>query len=81
MTGSKRTITQRIKLIVKHPKTALYAVICLVLVAAIAVGCTFTGANAPEDPDTPTETTLEETEITEEIEDIESGKIEYKHPI
>ena len=49
MTGSKRTITQRIKLIVKHPKTALYAVICLVLVAAIAVGCTFTGAKPPEE--------------------------------
>ena len=48
MTGSKRTITQRIKLIAKHPKTALYAVICLVLVAAIAVGCTFTGKKQAE---------------------------------
>jgi len=48
MTGSKRTITQRIKLIAKHPQTALYAVICLVLVAAIAVGCTFTGKKQAE---------------------------------
>ena len=57
MTGSKKTITQRIKLIAKHPKTAAFAIICVVLVAAIAVGCTFTGANQPA----PEEATQEET--------------------
>ena len=68
MTGSKKIITQRIKLIAKHPKTAVSAAICLILVAAIAVGCTFTGANqpapeetTPEEATAPEETTPEET--------------------
>lgn len=61
MTGSKRTITQRIKLIAKHPKTALYAAICLILVAAIAVVCTFTGANPEEN----TTLTVEKVVITD----------------
>lgn len=60
MTGSKKTITQRIKLIAKHPKTAVYAIICLVLVAVIAVGCTFTGANSSEEETETTFTTPKE---------------------
>ena len=59
MTGSKKAITHRIKLIAKHPKTAAFAIICVVLVAAIAVGCTFTGANQPA----PEEATQEETTL------------------
>ncbi len=71
MTGSKKTLTQRIKLIAKHPKTALYAAVCLVLVAAIAVGCTFTGAkikneSVPPIESTPIETEQDVTEILEE---------------
>lgn len=59
MTGSKKTIKQRISLIAKHPKTAVYAAICLVLVAAIAVGCTFTGAKkAASTPKEATQSTL-----------------------
>lgn len=54
MTGSGRTIKERIKLIVKKPKTAIITLIAIVLVIAIAVGCTFTGAK-PEEPDTDTE--------------------------
>lgn len=65
MTGSKKTITQRIKLIAKHPKTAAFAIICVVLVAAIAVGCTFTGAKSSEELDASTETTPEEIETPE----------------
>ena len=76
MTGSKKTIKNRIKLIVKHPKTALYAVICLVLIAAIAVGCTFTGAKAPQEAETTLkeaeESVLEET--TDESESNEATK-------
>ena len=60
MTGSKKALTHRVRLIARHPRTALYAVICLVLVAAIAVGCTFTGAKEPL-ANAPGETTLEET--------------------
>ena len=44
MTGSGRSIKERIALIVKKPKTALYTMITVVIIAAVAVGCTFTGA-------------------------------------
>ena len=56
MTGSKRELTQRIDMIVKHQKTALPILACAVLVAVAAVGCTFTGAeqgtayNISQDP-------------------------------
>ncbi|MBO2527382.1 MAG: hypothetical protein CW335_04270 [Clostridiales bacterium] len=45
MTGSGRNIKERIRLIVKKPRTAAYTLIALLLIAAITVGCTFTGAN------------------------------------
>lgn len=50
MTGSGRSIQERIALIVKKPKMALYTAIAVVAIAALAVGCTFTGA---KDGDTP----------------------------
>ena len=49
MTGSGRTIKERIRLIVKKPKTAVITLIAIVLVIAIAVGCTFTGAKPEEE--------------------------------
>ena len=42
MTGSG--IKERIALLAKHPKTAAYTLAAVLLVAAAAVGCTFTGA-------------------------------------
>lgn len=44
MTGSKKSIKERIVLIAKKPKMAVYTLIAVILIAAIAVGCTFTGA-------------------------------------
>lgn len=44
MTGSKNSIKERIMLIVKKPKTAIYTLVAVLLIAAVAVGCTFTGA-------------------------------------
>lgn len=44
MTGSGRSIKERIALIVKKPKMAVYTLVAVILIAAIAVGCTFTGA-------------------------------------
>lgn len=49
MLGTKKTLKERIALIAKKPKTALYTLIACVLVAAIAVGCTFTGAPKSEE--------------------------------
>ena len=42
MTGSG--IKERIVLLAKRPKTALYTLIAVVLIAAVTVSCTFTGA-------------------------------------
>ncbi len=47
MTGSHRGIRERIRLIAQKPKTALAALFAVLLIAAIAVGCTFTGAKTP----------------------------------
>ncbi len=43
MTGSKKGIKERIILIAKKPKMAVYTLVAVLLVAAIAVGCTFSG--------------------------------------
>ena len=44
MTTGKDGIRERILLIAKKPRTAAYALVLVILVAAVAVGCTFTGA-------------------------------------
>lgn len=47
MTGSGKSIKERIALIAKKPKMAVYTLIAVLVIAAIAVGCTFTGAKDP----------------------------------
>ena len=44
MTGSKSSIKERIVLIAKKPKTAVYTLIAVIAITAIVVGITFTGA-------------------------------------
>ena len=44
MTGSGKGIKERIVLLAKRPRTAVYTLAAVVLIAAVAVGCTFTGA-------------------------------------
>ena len=75
MTGSAKGLKQRISMIVKRPKMAIYALICLILVASIAIGCTFTGGKKPakQTGDDPVETT-ESTESTKPSENTESTK-------
>lgn len=51
MTGSKRRVRERVRLITRRPKTVLAVVLALVLVLGTAVGCTFTGA--PEESPEP----------------------------
>lgn len=43
MTGSKKSIKERIVLIARKPKMKLYTLIAVILIAVIAAGCTFTG--------------------------------------
>lgn len=45
MTGGKSSIRERITLIARKPKTAIYTLIAVILIAAVAAGCTFTGAS------------------------------------
>lgn len=53
MQGSKKALNERVSLIAKGPRTAQYTLIVCVLVSAIAVGCTFTGAQAADPTDDP----------------------------
>lgn len=63
MTGSGRTIKERILRIAKKPKMTIPVLVAVLLAAAILVGCTFTGAakktdnfsSEPEAPDIKTE--------------------------
>ena len=50
MTGSGKSIKERIALIVKKPKMALYTMIAVLVITAVAVGCTFTGAKESDTP-------------------------------
>jgi beta-lactamase regulating signal transducer with metallopeptidase domain len=44
VTGSGRGLRERIKLIAKKPRTTALALVLVILLSALAVGCTFTGA-------------------------------------
>ena len=44
MTGSGKVIKERIALIVKKPKMALYTLVAVLAITAVAIVCTFTGA-------------------------------------
>lgn len=51
MTGSKKSIRERVTFIARCPKNLTLAALAVVLVTAVAVGCTFTGADKPtEEP-------------------------------
>lgn len=44
MTGGRRRVRERVRLIARKPKTVIAVALALVLVLGAAVGCTFTGA-------------------------------------
>lgn len=50
MVSDKKALKERILRIAKHPQTAVCALIAIVLVALVAVGCTFTGAEHSKEP-------------------------------
>lgn len=49
MTGSKKSLRERITLIAKRPKMAVYTLIAALLVVTVAAGCTFTGGTENEE--------------------------------
>ena len=78
MTGSAKGLKQRIHMIVKRPKMAVYALICLILVASVTIGCTFTGGKKP---DKQTGDPMETTESTENTEPTDSKKDTPTQPV
>ena len=50
MTGSKKSLRERITLIAKRPKMALYTLLAALLIVAITAGCTFTGSKKSAGP-------------------------------
>ena len=46
MIAGKRSVKERLNMIVKNPKTMIPAIIAVLLIVAICIGCTFTGAKA-----------------------------------
>ena len=73
MTTGKGGLKERIMLIAKKPKMALYTLLIVLLAAAVAVGCTFTGAKA-EKPETETEDRCARGEILDKNGEILVGK-------
>lgn len=67
MVGSKSAFKERINLIAKRPRTLAAALILCVVAIAVMVGCTFTGAVDPTEPEesTPPTETTEPVETTE----------------
>ncbi len=57
MTSGKNGIRERIQLIARKPKKLIPALVAAVLIAAVAVGCTFTSADpeTPSDPGVPSD--------------------------
>jgi beta-lactamase regulating signal transducer with metallopeptidase domain len=65
MTDSKKGIQERITLIAKNPKTAVFTMVTVFLILALTVGCTFTGAKTAL---TPALTAAEPVKATESYE-------------
>lgn len=89
MTGSGKSIKERIALIAKKPKMAAYTLVAVIVIAAIAVGCTFTGAKDPvdssdeqtEDTGTVTPPTDEQTNLFADMEAYVRYQIEQKKTV
>lgn len=57
MTGGKRRVRERVRLIAQRPKTVIAVALALALIVGCAVGCTFSGA--PEESPEPEAATLD----------------------
>ena len=64
MVSGKKVLKERVIRIASNPKTKMYALLAVILAASIAVGCTFTGAQAPTDP--PEDDKIYVTEISKD---------------
>ena len=66
MNETKKQLKERVNFIVRKPKFYLILTVCVLLIAAVATACTFTGATKPTvTPTDPTETLTNPTEATQ----------------
>ena len=70
MTGRGRDIKERILVLAKRPKTAALTLAAVVLVAAVAAGCTFTGPASTPTPDPATSETTAQPLTQEELDQV-----------
>lgn len=82
MAKTKKQIKERLEMIVKKPKKLLLAVICLLLLLGITVGCTFTGgrkeSDAPSNSPSAAQKESETNELpTQTQEKTEAQVVEY----
>ena len=56
MSGKGRELKERVEYIAKRPRMMSWALAVILLVTALAAGCTFTGAKTEEQPDSPAPT-------------------------
>ncbi len=61
MKATKKQMKERIQMIARKPKKLIAALLCLLLIVSVTVGCTFTGGEA-EKPDLPSASTQESTQ-------------------
>lgn len=67
MTGSGKSIKERIAMIVKKPKMKRYIGVLVAMVSILCVGCTFTGANTADKE--------QDTNLVTEADDIENATL------
>lgn len=73
MSGSGSSIRERIVTIARKPKTAAFTLMLVILVASLAVGCTFTGAKAPAVEQNPENNRIETSDTLEPVETMETA--------
>jgi len=77
MVSGKQNMKERINMIVKKPKTYISAVIAVLIITIICVGCTFTGAEKHVSPDdTETGIVMEGVDVPGDV--LEAAKLEVE---
>lgn len=59
MTGSARSLAARLRLLMRRPRNTVLALLCVILVGSIVVGCSFSGAPETTEPEETTQPAAE----------------------
>lgn len=80
MKATKKQMKERIQMIANQPKKLIAALICLLLLVSVTVGCTFTGAET-ETPKLPSASTQESTQPESESTQPTESTVEQNAPV